>query len=125
MTDAGPGSPPAWPEEIRLKREARQLEIRFDDGKSFSLPAELLRVESPSAEVQGHGEGKAVVAGKRWVGIRELQPVGNYAVRIVFDDGHDTGLYTWRYLYGLGLNQDRIWAEYLAAIDAKHLSREL
>ena len=80
--------PEAWPEEVRLKREARLLEIRFDDGSAFSLPAELLRVESPSAEVQGHGEGKTLVAGKRWVGIREIQPVGNYAIRIVFDDEH-------------------------------------
>lgn len=115
----------AWPEEVRLKRNERLLEIRFDDGQSFSLPAELLRVESPSAEVQGHGGGKTVVAGKRWVGIREIEPVGNYALRILFDDGHDTGLYTWRYLYGLGLNQEKIWADYLAAIAERGLDREL
>jgi len=114
-----------WPLEIRLKREERLLEIRFDDGQSFSLPAELLRVESPSAEVKGHGEGKTLVAGKRWVGIREVQPVGNYAVRLVFDDGHDTGIYSWRYLRGLAENQDKIWADYLAALNDRGLDREL
>lgn len=114
-----------WPQEIKLKRDERVLEIRFDDGQHFRLPAELLRVESPSAEVKGHGEGKTVVAGKRWVGIREVQPVGNYAVRLVFDDGHDTGIYSWRYLRGLGENQQRIWADYLAALADRGLDREL
>jgi DUF971 family protein len=114
-----------WPEELRLQRDERVLEIRYDDGQCFRLPAELLRVESPSAEVQGHGGEKSIVAGKRWVGIRELQPVGNYAVRILFDDGHDTGLYTWRYLYGLGRNQEKVWADYLAALAGRGLDREL
>ena len=120
MSDTSP-----WPEEVRLKREERLLEIRFGDGASFSLPAELLRVESPSAEVKGHGEGKTIVAGKRWVGIREVQPVGNYAIRILFDDGHDTGLYSWRYLYGLGRDREKLWADYLTALAARGLDREL
>lgn len=114
-----------WPIEIRVKRAERVLEIDFDDGASFALPAELLRVESPSAEVQGHSPSqKITVAGKRDVGIRALEPVGNYAVRIVFDDGHDTGIYAWSYLYRLGRERDRIWQAYLDALAAKGLSRE-
>jgi DUF971 family protein len=120
MTDASP-----WPTELRLKRAEKRLEIQFDDGKRFSLPAEYLRVESPSAEVQGHGPGeKVIVAGRAHVGILELEPVGNYAVRIKFDDLHDTGLYSWEYLYRLGLEHDKRWADYLAAVAAKGLSRE-
>ncbi|MCS6779485.1 MAG: DUF971 domain-containing protein [Geminicoccaceae bacterium] len=114
-----------WPIEIRVKRAERVLEIDFDDGASFVLPAELLRVESPSAEVQGHTPAqKVTVAGKRDVGIRALEPVGNYAVRIVFDDGHDTGIYAWSYLYRLGRERERIWQAYLDALAAKGLSRE-
>lgn len=113
------------PVEIRLKRNEKALEIDFDDGRSFRLPAELLRVESPSAEVQGHGQDtKTIVAGRRHVGIMELEPVGNYAIRIKFDDLHDTGLYSWDWLYGLGANQDEIWQEYLDALAAKGLSRD-
>jgi len=98
------------PVEIRVKREERSLEVDFDDGKSFSLPAELLRVESPSAEVQGHGgpEGKTIVAGRRHVGIIGVEPVGSYAIRIKFDDLHDTGLFTWDWLYDLGTNKDEV-----------------
>jgi len=114
-----------WPVEIRVHRAERRLEIDFDDSSSFSLPAELLRVESPSAEVQGHGpQQKVTVAGKRNVGIVALEPVGNYAVRIIFDDGHDTGIYSWSYLYRLGRDQAEIWAAYLEALERQGLSRE-
>jgi DUF971 family protein len=114
-----------WPTEIRLKQAEKRLEIDFDDGRSFSLPAELLRVESPSAEVQGHGASqKQVVAGRREVGIIALEPVGNYAIRIKFDDLHDTGIFSWQYLRELGENQDRLWADYLKALEAKGLSRD-
>jgi len=114
-----------WPVEIRLKRAERALEIDFDDGKRFRYPAELLRVESPSAEVQGHGPSqKQIVAGRAHVGIMELEPVGNYAIRIKFDDLHDTGIFSWAYLYELGQNSETLWAQYLAALAAKGLSRE-
>jgi DUF971 family protein len=113
-----------WPVEIRVRRAERRLEIDFDDGAAFSLPAELLRVESPSAEVQGHTPSqKVTVGGKSGVGIRELDPVGNYAVRILFDDGHSTGIYTWSYLHKLGREQDQLWNSYLEALAAKGLSR--
>jgi DUF971 family protein len=115
----------AWPLEIRVRRAERRLEIDFDDGASFGYPAELLRVESPSAEVQGHSPSqKVTLAGKRGVGIVELEPVGNYAVRIVFDDGHATGIYSWPYLHRLGRDQEEIWRAYLAALEAKGLSRD-
>jgi DUF971 family protein len=114
-----------WPREIRLKKAEKLLEIEFDDGKVFGLPAELLRVESPSAEVMGHGPSqKQIVPGRREVGIMALEPVGNYAVRIKFDDLHDTGIYSWQYLRFLGENRERIWREYLAALEAKGLSRD-
>ena len=114
-----------WPTELRLRSAEKLLEIDFDDGSSFRLPAELLRVESPSAEVRGHGPGeKRIVAGRRHVGILEVEAVGNYAVRIVFDDLHDTGIYSWSYLYRLGVGQDEIWRTYLAALDAQGLSRD-
>jgi DUF971 family protein len=114
-----------WPKEIRLKTAEKTLEIEFEDGRTFALPAELLRVESPSAEVMGHGpDQKTIVAGRRDVGIMELEPVGNYAVRIKFDDLHDTGIYSWQYLRQLGENRDQIWRDYLAALEAKGLSRD-
>ena len=114
-----------WPVEIRLKQAEKALEVDFDDGAKFRFPAELLRVESPSAEVMGHGPGqKSIVAGRRHVGILAVEPVGNYAVRIKFDDLHDTGIFSWRYLYELGLNQAKVWAEYLAALEARGLSRD-
>ena len=115
-----------WPTELRLKRAERLLEIAFDDGSRFSLPAELLRVESPSAEVQGHGgrDGRKLVAGRRDVAILAVEPVGNYAVRLVFDDGHDSGLYSWTLLYELGRNRETLWAAYLAALAARGLSRD-
>ena len=117
-------APTAWPVEIRVRRAERRLEIDYDDGSAFALPAELLRVESPSAEVQGHVPSqKVTVAGKRNVAITEVEPVGNYAVRILFDDGHGTGIFSWPYLYRLGRDQDRIWRSYLDALQAKGLSR--
>ncbi len=113
------------PTEIRLKRAEKILEIDFDDGKTFRLPAELLRVESPSAEVQGHSpEQRQLVPGAAGVGILRLEPVGNYAVRIVFDDGHDTGLFTWSYLHELGLEQPVRWKRYLEAMKKAGLNRE-
>ena len=118
-------SAPPRPTEIRLKKAEKTLEIDFDDGRCFTLPAELLRVESPSAEVQSHSvDGKITVAGRRHVGIIEVEAVGNYAIRIVFDDLHDTGLYSWDYLYELGEDMERYWRDYLAAIEAKGLSRD-
>ena len=114
-----------WPVEIRLKQAEKALEVDFDDGAKFRYPAELLRVESPSAEVMGHGPGqKTIVAGRSQVGILAVEPVGNYAIRIKFDDLHDTGIFSWRYLYELGLNQAKIWAEYLKALEATGLSRD-
>ena len=114
-----------WPPELRLKRAEKLLEIAFDDGRRFSLPAEYLRVESPSAEVQGHGPGeKRLVAERAHVAILDLEPVGNYAVRLKFDDLHDTGIYSWSYLYELGIEQAKRWREYLDALAAEGLSRE-
>jgi DUF971 family protein len=120
MSEDGP-----WPVELRLKRAEKRLDIEFDDGSRFSLPAEYLRVESPSAEVQGHGPGeKIIIAERAHVGILDLEPVGNYAVRIKFDDLHDTGIFSWDYLYRLGLEHDKRWRDYLAALGARGLSRE-
>ena len=114
-----------WPTEIRLKKAEKRLEIDFDDGARFSYPAEFLRVESPSAEVQGHGPSqKQVVAGRQHVGILEIEPVGNYAIRIKFDDLHDTGIFTWRYLWELGVEYATRWPAYLEALAAKGQSRE-
>jgi DUF971 family protein len=118
------GSRP-WPTELRVDRAEKRLTVTFDNGERFVLPAELLRVESPSAEVQGHGPSqKTIIAGRRHVGIMELEPVGNYAVRIRFDDLHDTGMYSWPYLYHLGKNQDKLWADYLEALEQRGLSRD-
>ncbi|MFQ5959053.1 MAG: gamma-butyrobetaine hydroxylase-like domain-containing protein, partial [Alphaproteobacteria bacterium] len=108
-----------WPVEIRLKQAEKLLEVAFDDGTTFTYPAEYLRVESPSAEVQGHGPGqKQIVAGRRHVGILAIEPVGNYAIRIRFDDLHDTGIYPWTYLYELGADRETIWQAYLDALAA-------
>jgi len=117
-------APAPWPTEIRYKRDQKAMEIDFDDGECFRYPAELLRVESPSAEVMGHGEGKTIIAGRRHVGIIEIELVGNYAVRIKFDDMHDTGIYSWEYLRYLGQEQQEIWAKYLANMEEKALSRD-
>jgi DUF971 family protein len=119
------GAKRPWPVELRLKQQEKVLEVAFDDGRRFRLPAEYLRVESPSAEVQGHGPGqKTLVAGRAHVGIMRLEPVGNYAVRILFDDLHDTGIYSWDYLYELGIEQKMRWRDYLAALAEKGMSRE-
>jgi DUF971 family protein len=114
-----------WPTELRLRKDRRLLTVRFDTGDSFDLPAEFLRVTSPSAEVQGHSpDERKTVPGKRDVGILELNPVGNYAVRIVFDDLHSTGIYSWDYLLELGREQARLWQDYLDELAAKGLSRD-
>ncbi|MEK9753595.1 MAG: DUF971 domain-containing protein [Rhodospirillaceae bacterium] len=113
------------PLEIRVKREEKALEVDFEDGRCFHYPAEFLRVESPSAEVQGHGPGqKQLVHGRRHVGIMEVRPVGNYAVCIKFDDLHDTGIYSWDTLYHYGEHQGEMWSEYEAALGAAGLSRD-
>ena len=113
------------PTEIRLRKAENILDLAYADGSRFALPAEYLRVESPSAEVQGHGPGqKVIVAGRCHVGIIGLEPVGHYALRISFDDLHDTGIYTWEYLRRLGDEQESRWAEYLAALATRGLSRE-
>jgi DUF971 family protein len=110
--------------EITLHRASRVLEVAFSDGQSFRLPCELLRVYSPSAEVRGHGPGQEVLqVGKQDVEITEVEPVGAYAVRLVFSDGHDTGLYSWDYLHYLGTNQDQLWQEYLRRLAAAKASR--
>jgi DUF971 family protein len=101
--------------EIKVRRQSRLLEVCFEDGSRFELPFEYLRVHSPSAEVKGHGPGQEVlVLGKETVGIRAIEPIGHYAVKVIFDDGHDTGLFTWRYLYELGRDQAANWARYQA-----------
>ena len=113
------------PTAITLHRASRALEVAFEDGTRFRLPAEYLRVESPSAEVQGHAPGqKILVAGKREVGIDGVEPVGHYAVALRFSDGHSTGLYTWAYLHQLGREQEARWAAYEAALAAAGLARE-
>ena len=114
-----------WPTEIRYVKADKRLEVEFDGGTRFSYPAEYLRVESPSAEVQGHGPGqKQVLGGRRHVGIMEIEPVGNYAIKIKFDDLHDTGIYSWSYLFRLGERQEEIWTAYLAELEKRGLSRD-
>ena len=113
-----------WPTELKVDKDRGLLTIGFDDGADFALPAELLRVMSPSAEVQGHTAAERVtVPGKKSVRILRIEPVGNYAARIVFDDGHDTGLYSWTYLRELGENREARWQDYLAELAAKRLTR--
>jgi DUF971 family protein len=113
------------PTNITLHAASRVLEIEYDDGQSFRLPFEFLRVYSPSAEVRGHGAGQETLqVGKKDVTITALQPVGHYAVQPVFSDGHTSGIYSWDYLYELGANQERLWAEYLATLEAAGASRE-
>ncbi len=108
---------------LKLKRKSRQLEITFDTGETFTLSCEMLRVYSPSAEVHGHGN-PVLVTHKKNVNIKELTPVGNYAVKITFDDGHDTGLFSWQILHGLATNQVELWENYLARLRAAKASRE-
>ena len=111
--------------EIRYDKATKTLTVSFGDGASFTLPAELLRVKSPSAEVQGHSPSeRKLVAGRRHVGIMGIEPVGHYAVKLSFDDLHDTGLFSWDLLYELGKNQDRLWQEYVDELAAHGLSRD-
>lgn len=113
-----------WPVELRLDKGKTILHVAFDSGERFALPAEYLRVESPSAEVQGHTPSqKQIIGGKQNVKIRDLEAVGNYAVRILFDDGHDSGLYSWEVLHGLGREQKQKWQAYLSALAARGLDR--
>lgn len=117
--------PKRWPTELRLAKDRRTLRIAFDDGAAFDLSAEYLRVTSPSAEVQGHSPSeRKTVPGKRNVEIIGVETVGNYAVRLRFDDMHDTGIYGWDYLHELGARHSERWANYLAELDAKGLSRD-
>lgn len=116
----------AIPTDIRLRKASKRLEIAFDDGAQFEFSCEFLRVHSPSAEVRGHGAGQEVLqTGKADVNIVEIEPVGNYAVRLVFDDGHQTGLYSWDLLYRYGKNREAMWQRYLKALDAAGASREV
>ena len=115
---------PTWPTELRVAKDRMGLSITFNSGESFDISAEMLRVLSPSAEVQGHSpEQRVTVWGKRDVVISEMIPIGNYAVRIVFDDGHDTGIYTWSYLLRLGRENEALWKEYLAELKEKGFER--
>ena len=113
------------PVSLTLHQQSRVLEIAFDDGRTFHLPYEFLRVHSPSAEVRGHGPGQEVLqTGKRDVTIAEVEPVGHYAVRPRFSDGHDSGIYSWEYLYELGARQDELWKRYVERLAAAGASRE-
>jgi len=113
------------PTEITLHQQSRTLEIAFDDGAHYTLPAEFLRVHSPSAEVRGHGKGQETLqVGKRNVAISGIEPVGQYALQISFDDGHDTGLFSWEYLHELGRYQDAMWHDYLTKLEAAGASRD-
>lgn len=128
--EAAPGDETAdmaedWPTGLKVSADKRALTVSFESGLDVAIPAELLRVESPSAEVQGHSAaGKTLVAGKRLVAISTMEPVGNYAVRIGFDDGHDTGLFTWRYLRKLGTEGDALMQAYADAVSKAGLSRD-
>ena len=125
LADAAAAGGQPWPAEIRLFRELGQLEVDYEDGLNFKYSAEYLRVESPSAEVQGHSaDQKKIVAGRRHVRIDAIEPVGNYAIRIRFDDKHDTGLFSWAYLRELGEKHQEKWDAYLAALLYRGLSRD-
>ena len=113
------------PTEIKLHQVSRKLEIAFNDGARFELPYEFLRVYSPSAEVRGHGPGQEVLQlGKKNIGIKSAEPVGSYAVTLTFSDGHDTGIYSWEYLYELGANYVALWDRYVSRMEAAGASRE-
>ncbi len=123
MAGLKPESP--TPTEITVHTQSRVLEIAFSDGQEFKIPFELMRVYSPSAEVQGHGPGQEVLqTGKRQVNVALLEPIGNYAVKPVFSDGHDTGIFSWDYLHFLGSEQDRLWREYTARLQAAGADRD-
>ena len=114
----------AWPTELRLHKDRKTLTVSYETGERFDLAAEYLRVRSPSAEVQGHSPSeRRTVGGKQNVQILELHPIGNYAVRLAFDDMHSTGIFSWEYLFELGRNRERYWNEYLAELSEKGLSR--
>jgi DUF971 family protein len=116
---------PPWPTELRLSKDKRTLTVVFEGDESFALPAEYLRVKSPSAEVQGHSaEERKTVPGKRNVAILKVDPIGNYAVRLTFDDMHSTGIFAWDYLRQLGLNQPQYWQDYLDELAAKGMTRD-
>jgi DUF971 family protein len=122
---AGLDNKTPMPTEIKLHQKSRMLEIAFSDGQRFELPCEFLRVFSPSAEVRGHGPGQEVLqVGKKNVEITDVQPVGSYAVQLVFSDGHDSGLYSWDYLHDLGVNQDALWKQYVERMNEAGASRE-
>ena len=123
MTESRENRP--WPTELRVSKDKKTLTVAFEGGDSFALPAEYLRVKSPSAEVQGHSpDERKTVPGKRNVMILEVQPVGNYAVRLVFDDLHSTGIFSWDYLLELGRNQTKYWRDYLDELAAKGMTRD-
>jgi DUF971 family protein len=120
---AAPAVPPS-PTDLVLHQASNRLEVAFSDGRTFSLTCEFLRVHSPSAEVRGHGPGEGTLqVGKREVTITDIEPVGTYAVKLVFSDGHDTGIFSWARLYDYGVNQDTMWARYLQRLDAAKGSR--
>ena len=122
---AGLDSKTPMPTEIKLHQKSRMLEIEYSDGQRFELPCEFLRVYSPSAEVRGHGPGQEVLqVGKKNVEITDVQPVGSYAVQLVFSDGHDSGLYSWDYLHDLGVNQEALWKQYLERMNEAGARRE-
>lgn len=124
MDDSSRNDDALVPEEIRVARDKKRLVVTFPTSERFDFPAEFLRVNSPSAEVQGHGPGQRVlVTGKQDVGIAGIESVGNYAILIRFDDGHDTGIFSWRYLYELGTKQDAMWRDYEANVAKAGLSR--
>ena len=113
------------PQDLTVHSKSRVLEISFSDGQTFRIPFELMRVYSPSAEVQGHGPGQEILqTGKREVALAGLEPVGNYGVKPTFSDGHDSGIYTWDYLYQLGAQQDRFWADYEARLQVAGVDRD-
>ena len=113
------------PTALTVHSQSRILEVAFSDGAEFKIPFELMRVHSPSAEVQGHGPGQEILqTGKREVNVVELEPIGNYAVKPVFSDGHDTGIFSWDYLYFLGSEQDRLWSDYNSRLEAAGMSRD-
>jgi DUF971 family protein len=123
MAGLQPGTP--TPTELTVHGQSRILEIAFSDGAAFNLPFELMRVYSPSAEVQGHGPGQEVLqTGKREVTVTELEPIGNYAVKPVFSDGHESGIFSWDYLYFLGSEQARLWADYTQRLEAAGMQRD-
>lgn len=125
VTPASSAASAPWPIEIRLVKDRRSLHIAFDDGNAYELSAELLRVTSPSAELQGHSEAeRRTIGGKRGVAIVSVDPVGNYAIRIGFDDMHSTGIYTWSYLRDLGVNREARFQSYLDDLAAKALDRD-